>query len=87
VLQNQWAEHNFGSGRRYSRAVAAKFGLPYTYGDRLRFSGQYVLLVAVALGQATVVKEGRSCGITSTQTRADRLLEEEAREWFSPRSQ
>jgi hypothetical protein len=40
--------------------VAERFGLPYTYGDRLRFSGQYVLLAAVALGRATVVKEGRS---------------------------
>ena len=40
--------------------VAERFSLPYTYGDRLRFSGQYVLLAAVALGRATVVKEGRS---------------------------
>jgi hypothetical protein len=40
--------------------VAERFELPYTYGDRLRFSGEYVLIVAVALGQASVVKEGRS---------------------------
>ncbi len=26
--------------------VAERFSLPYTYGDRLRFSGQYVLLAA-----------------------------------------
>ena len=30
------------------------------YGDRLRYSGQYVLPAAVALGRATVAKEGRS---------------------------
>lgn len=29
--------------------VAERFKLPYTYGDRLRYSGQYVLLAAVAL--------------------------------------
>ncbi len=40
--------------------VAERFKLPYTYGDRLRYSGQYVLLAAVALGRATVTKEGRS---------------------------
>ncbi len=40
--------------------VAERYELPYTYGDRLRYSGQYVLIVAVALGQASVVKEGRS---------------------------
>ena len=40
--------------------VAERFKLPYTYGDKLRFSGQYVLIAAVALGQATVAKEGRS---------------------------
>ncbi|MDP8948614.1 MAG: hypothetical protein M3N09_11070 [Actinomycetota bacterium] len=40
--------------------VAERFSLPYTYGDRLRFSGQYVLIAVVALGRATVVKEGRS---------------------------
>lgn len=40
--------------------VAERFKLPYTYGDRLRYSGQYVLLAAVALGRATVAKEGRS---------------------------
>ncbi len=40
--------------------VAERFGLPYTHGDRLRFSGQYVLLAAVVLGRATVAKEGRS---------------------------
>ena len=42
------------------RPVADRFKLPYTYGDRLRYSGQYVLVAAVALGHATVVKEGRS---------------------------
>lgn len=40
--------------------VAERFKLPYTYGDKLRYSGQYVLIAAVALGQATVTKEGRS---------------------------
>ena len=40
--------------------VALRFKLPYTYGDRLRNSGQYVLLAAGALGRATVAKEGRS---------------------------
>jgi hypothetical protein len=40
--------------------VAERFELPYTYGDRLRYSGQYVLIAAVALGQASVVKEGRT---------------------------
>ena len=40
--------------------VAERFKLPYTYGDKLRFSGQYVLIAAVALGQASVTKEGRS---------------------------
>jgi hypothetical protein len=40
--------------------VAERFELPYTYGDKLRYSGQYVLIAAVALGRAFVVKEGRS---------------------------
>jgi hypothetical protein len=40
--------------------VAERFELPYTYGDKLRYSGQYVLVAAVALGQASVIKEGRS---------------------------
>jgi hypothetical protein len=40
--------------------VAERFELPYTYGERLRFSGQYVLIAAVALGRATMVKEGHS---------------------------
>jgi hypothetical protein len=40
--------------------VAERFELPYTYGDRLRYSGQYVLIAAVALGRASVVKEGRT---------------------------
>ncbi len=40
--------------------VAESFGLPYTHGDRLRFSGQYVLIAAVALGRAKAIKEGRS---------------------------
>lgn len=42
------------------KPVAERFGLPYTYGDKLRYSGQHVLIAAVALGQATVAKEGRS---------------------------
>ena len=42
------------------RPMAERFKLPYTYGDRLRFSGQYVLVVAVALGHVIVAKEGRS---------------------------
>jgi uncharacterized protein (DUF1810 family) len=40
--------------------VAERFRLPYTYGDKLKYSGQYVLIAAVALDQASVVKEGRS---------------------------
>ena len=40
--------------------VAERFKLPYICGDRLRYSGQYVLLAAVALGRATVIKERRS---------------------------
>lgn len=40
--------------------VAERFKLPYTYGDKLRYSGQYVLIAAVALGHTTVSKEGRS---------------------------
>lgn len=39
---------------------AETFKLPYTYGDKLRYSAQHVLLVLVALRDATVVKEGRS---------------------------
>ncbi len=40
--------------------VAGRFKLPYTYGDKLRYSGQYVLIAAVAVGKATVAKEGRA---------------------------
>jgi hypothetical protein len=40
--------------------VAERFKLPYTYGNRLKYSGPYMLLAAVALGRATVTKEGRS---------------------------
>ena len=40
--------------------VAERFKLPYTYGENLRYSGQYVLIATVALGHATVTKEGRS---------------------------
>ena len=47
------------AGRALS-PVAERFKLPYTYGDRLRYSGQYVLIAAVALGHATVVKEERT---------------------------
>lgn len=39
---------------------AERFKLPYTYGDKLRYSGQHVLTVLVALDQATVEKDGRS---------------------------
>ncbi len=42
------------------KPVAERFKLPYTYGDKMRYSGQHVLVAAVALGQATVEKEGRS---------------------------
>jgi hypothetical protein len=45
---------------RVIEPVAQRFKLPYTYGDKLRFSAQYVLVAAVALGHATVTKEGRS---------------------------
>ena len=56
------------SGRRVTaeqagttlKPVAERFKLPYTYGDRMRYSGQYVLVAAVALGHATVEKEGRT---------------------------
>lgn len=55
-------------GRRVDAEQAAKilapkaesFKLPYTYGDKLRYSAQHVLVVLVALGEATVIKEGRS---------------------------
>jgi hypothetical protein len=43
-----------------SPSAAERFNMPYTYGNRLRYSGQYVLLAAVAVGRATVTKEGRS---------------------------
>ncbi len=46
-----------------ARALALKaedLKLPYTYGDKLRFSAQHVLLVLVALGEAKVAKEGRT---------------------------
>jgi hypothetical protein len=39
---------------------AARFGLTYTYGDKVRYSAQAVLLVLVALGRASVEKDGRS---------------------------
>jgi hypothetical protein len=42
------------------RPVAARFGLAYTYGDKVRYSAQAVLLVLVASGRASVEKEGRS---------------------------
>lgn len=55
-------------GQRTNAEQAAKilapraegFKLPYTYGDKLRYSAQHVLLVLVALGEAKVVKEGRT---------------------------
>lgn len=55
-------------GQRVDAAGAARvlgpkaesLKLPYTYGDKLRYSAQHVLLVLVALGEATVVKEGRT---------------------------
>lgn len=40
--------------------VAERLKLPYTYGGKLRYSAQHVLLVLVALGYARVNKEGRS---------------------------
>ena len=42
------------------RPVAARFGLAYTYGDKVRYSAQAVLLVLVASGRASVEKVGRS---------------------------
>lgn len=42
------------------RPAAARFGLVYTYGDKVRYSAQAVLLVLVALGRARVDKDGRS---------------------------
>lgn len=55
-------------GQRVDAAGAARvlgpkaesLKLPCTYGDKLRYSAQHVLLVLVALGKATVVKESRS---------------------------
>lgn len=55
-------------GQRVDAAGAARilapkaesFKLPYTYGDKLRYSAQHVLIVLVALDEATVIKEGRS---------------------------
>jgi hypothetical protein len=42
------------------RPVAARFGLAYTYGDKVRYSAQAVLLVLVASGRASVKKVGRA---------------------------
>jgi hypothetical protein len=42
------------------RLQAARFGLTYAYGDKVRYSTQAVLLVLVALGRASVEKDGRS---------------------------
>ena len=55
-------------GQRVDAAGAARilapkaesFNLPYTYGEKLRYSAQHVLIILVARGEATVVKEGRS---------------------------
>lgn len=55
-------------GQRVNAEQAAKviapkaesFKLSYTYGDKLRYSAQHVLLVLAALGDATVTKEGRT---------------------------
>ena len=38
---------------------AAEFNLPYHYGHQLGYYAQDVLLVLVALGKATMTKEGR----------------------------
>ncbi len=47
---------------RILEPVAERFiKLPHnTNGNNTRYSGQYVLVAAVVLGQATVAKEGRS---------------------------
>ena len=37
--------------------MAARFGLTYTYGNQVKYSAQSVLL---ALGRASVEKDGRS---------------------------
>ncbi|MCD6053570.1 MAG: hypothetical protein K0Q96_762 [Rubrobacteraceae bacterium] len=42
------------------RPMAARFGLTYTYGNQVKYSAQSVLLVLVALGRASVEKDGRS---------------------------
>lgn len=42
------------------KLVAVRFRLPRTYGDRMRFLGQCVLIVAVGLGQAEVAISGCS---------------------------
>lgn len=39
--------------------VASRLGLPYTYGHKLQFYAQSVLLVLAALGDAHLEKEGR----------------------------
>ncbi|MEK0177946.1 MAG: hypothetical protein EAZ78_10165 [Oscillatoriales cyanobacterium] len=40
--------------------VAKNFNLPFTYGHQLDFYAQEVLVVLVALGQASLSKEGRA---------------------------
>ena len=37
--------------------VAERFKLPYTYGDRLRYSGQYLLLTAVTLSSIIALRK------------------------------
>lgn len=46
--------------------VSSRLALPYTYGHKLQFYAQSVLLVIVALGNAYVEKEGRGYVYTVT---------------------
>lgn len=45
---------------RILASKAESFKLPYTYGDKLRYSAQHVLIALVALDEATIIKERRS---------------------------
>lgn len=57
-LRSRWV--TAGQAAEVLEPVAARFALAYTYGHQLTYSAQDVLLVLVALGLASVEKEGRS---------------------------
>ncbi len=48
------------------QAVAKNFNLPYNYGHKLDYYAQEVLVVLVALGKASLSKEGRGYFYTIT---------------------